>query len=82
MYVHFNTITKFNDFYVSGIKCKKVEKTPFRIVGVREEPISRILLDNITIDEAGEENVIEFAENLIFNEVMIGGNPFQPAGQE
>ncbi len=74
--------TKFNDFYVSGIKCKKVEKTPFRIVGVREEPISRILLDNITIDEAGEENVIEFAENLIFNEVMIGGSPFKPAGQE
>ncbi len=74
--------TKFNDFYVSGIKCKKVEKTPFRIVGVREEPISRILLDNITIDEAGEENVIEFAENLLFNEVIIGGSPFKPAGQE
>ena len=74
--------TKFNDFFVSGIKCKKVEKTPFRIVGVVEEPITRILLDNITIDEAGEENVIEFAEKLIFNEVNIQGNLFQHINSE
>jgi polygalacturonase len=66
--------TKFNDFYVSGIKCKKVEKTPFRIVGVPEEPITRILLDDISIDEAGEENVIEFADELVFNEVNIQGS--------
>ena len=72
--------TKFNDFYVSGIKCKKVEKTPFRIVGVKEEPISRIFLNNITIDEAGEESVLEFCEDLVFNEVIIGGHLYQPAG--
>jgi hypothetical protein len=74
--------TKFNDFYVSGIKCKKVVKTPFRIVGVKEEPITRILLDNITIDEAGEENIIEFAEELVFNEVNIQGSLFQLADKE
>jgi polygalacturonase len=74
--------TKFNDFYVSGINCKRVEKTPFSIVGVSDEPISRILLDNITIGEAGEESAIEFAEDLLFNKVIIGGSPFQPAGQE
>jgi polygalacturonase len=74
--------TKFNDFYVSGIQCKKVTKTPFRIVGVEEEPITRILLDNITIDEAGEESVIEFAEDLVFNEVSIEGKPFQLPGRE
>ena len=74
--------TKFNDFYVSGIQCKEVTKTPFRIVGVEEEPIARILLDNITIDEAGEESVIEFAEDLVFNEVSIEGKPFQLPGRE
>ncbi len=74
--------TKFNDFYVSGIKCKKVEKIPFRIVGVNEEPITRILLDNITIDEAGEDNVIEFAEELVFNEVSIQGSLYQLADKE
>ncbi|MBA7548505.1 hypothetical protein ES705_40965 [subsurface metagenome] len=74
--------TKFNDFYVSGIKCKKVEMTPFRIVGVAEEPITRILLDNITIDEVGEESVIEFAESLLFNEVRIQGSLFQLTEKE
>ena len=77
-----NFPTKFNDFYVSGIKCKKVEKTPFRIVGVKEEPITRILLDNITIEEAGEENVIEFAEDLVFNKVSIQGSLYQLADKE
>jgi polygalacturonase len=70
--------TKFNDFYVSGIKCQKVGETPFSIIGVAEEPISRILLDKITIDEAGEESVIEFAEKLVFNDVRIQGSLCQP----
>ena len=74
--------TKFNDFYVSGIQCKEVAKTPFRIVGVEEEPITRILLDNITIDEAGEESVIEFAESLVFNEVRIQGSLLQITEEE
>ncbi len=74
--------TKFNDFYVSGIQCKEVTKTPFRIVGVEEEPITRILLDNITIDKAGEESVIEFSENLVFNEVSIQGRLFQLTEEE
>jgi polygalacturonase len=74
--------TKFNDFYVSGIKCKKVEKTPFRIVGVAAEPITRILLDKVTIDEAGEDSVIEFAEELVFNEVIIQESLFQLTNSE
>jgi polygalacturonase len=74
--------TKFNDFYVSRIKCKEVLKTPFRIVGVEDEPINRILLDDITIEKAGEESVIEFAENLVFHQVSIKGIPYQPAEKE
>ncbi len=74
--------TKFNDFYVSGIQCKEITKTPFRIVGVEEEPITRILLDNITIDEAGEVSVIEFTESLVFNEVSIQGSMFQITEKE
>ena len=67
--------TKFNDFYVSGITCGKVDKKPFKIVGVPDQPIERIYLNNISIKEAGEESQFEFAENLIFREVKIGGNP-------
>jgi polygalacturonase len=63
--------TRFNDFYVSGIRCKEVLKTPFRIVGVEDQPITRILLDDINIEEAGEESVIEFAKNLVFHQVYV-----------
>ena len=73
--------TKFNDFYVSGINCREVLKTPFRIVGVEEEPITRIMLDDITVQKAGEESVIEFARDLVFHRVSIQGANFQPPGE-
>lgn len=68
--------TKFNDFFVSAITCGKVDKKPFKIVGVPDQPIERIYLNNITIEQAGEDSQFEFAEDLIFEDVKIGGKPF------
>jgi len=34
--------TKFNDFYISNIRCASVKKTAIEIVGVADEPISRV----------------------------------------
>ena len=65
--------TKFNDFYVSGITCGKVVDKPFKIVGVAEEPISRILLDDINVQEAGGENQIAHVSDLVFNDVKANG---------
>ncbi len=63
--------TKFNDFFVSGITCEKVEEKPFKIVGVSDEPISRVLLDDIKVGEAGMDSEIEFASDIVFNEVYV-----------
>ncbi len=71
-----NFPTKFNDFFVSGITCEKVEEKPFKIVGVEAEPISRILLDDIEIIDAGGNSQLEFVEDIIFNEVTIKGKPW------
>lgn len=63
--------TKFNDFFVSGITCGSVEEKPFKIVGVEDEPITRILLDDIEIKKAGGESQIEHASEIIFNQVSV-----------
>lgn len=72
-----NFPTKFNDFYVSGITCRKVERKPFTIVGVPGQHIKRLYLNEITIDQAGEESQIEYVDDLIFWKVKIGGEPFE-----
>ena len=66
-----NFPTRFNDFFVSGIQCREVSKKPFKIVGVEAEPISRILLDDILVEKAGEESQLEFAEEIVFNKVFV-----------
>lgn len=65
--------TKFNDFYVSEIHCKSVDKTPIQIVGVADEPIRRVYLSDITVDAAGSPNEIKFAKQVLFEQVDIAG---------
>ncbi|MEL6558680.1 MAG: glycoside hydrolase family 28 protein [Bacteroidota bacterium] len=72
-----NFPTKFNDFYVSNITCNRVEKTPFKIVGVEDEPITRILMKDVNINSAGEESIIQNAEDLIFKDVTIGQQEYR-----
>lgn len=74
-----NFPTRFNDFYVSGITCGEVEKTPFKIVGVEAEPISRIFLSDITIKKAGQKSEIANAQNILFDNVSIDGKEFDKA---
>jgi polygalacturonase len=68
--------TKFNDFYVSNIRCKSVAKVPFDIVGVEAEPIRRVFLSNIQVGHAGGESILEHAEDILFDQVTIGGKSF------
>ena len=72
-----NFPTKFNDFFVSGIVCGSVEKTPFKIVGVAKEPITRVMLDDIRIDRVGEDSKIEFANDILFNDIIIEGKKWE-----
>lgn len=68
--------TRFNDFYVSDITCKKVAQKPFKIVGVPDRPIERIFLRNVKIDEAGEESEFQHTRDLLFLDVTIANEPF------
>ncbi|MEO1051874.1 MAG: glycoside hydrolase family 28 protein [Bacteroidota bacterium] len=71
-----NFPTKFNDFYVSNIRCKQVLEKPFKIVGVEEEPITRIFLNDIEIGMAGEKSEIAHANDILFHDVKIQGKPW------
>lgn len=71
-----NFPTKFNDFYVSGIKCGTVEKTPFKIVGVASEPISRVYISDVDIAKAGESSELDHVTDIIFDDVNIDGSVF------
>ncbi|MEL7002905.1 MAG: hypothetical protein AAFN93_09260, partial [Bacteroidota bacterium] len=68
-----NFPTKFNDFYVSGITCEQVEKRPFKIVGVSDQLISRISLNDVTVKRAGEKGKFEFVEDIVFQRVEVNG---------
>ena len=65
--------TQFNDFYASDIRCHFIEKIPFKIVGVPDQPISRIALRNIEIESAGEPSIFEHAEDVILDKVKVAG---------
>lgn len=63
--------TKFNNFFVSDIKCDKVDGTAFKIVGVADEPIRDIYLANIQVDKAGVATELKYTENIAFKEVYV-----------
>lgn len=65
--------TKFNDFYVSDIRCGSVAKTPFKLIGVEDEPIRRVFLSNITVKKAGQKNELAFVDAVFFDNVVING---------
>lgn len=68
-----NFPTKFNDFYISGITCQKVDKIPFKIIGVAEEPVTRVYLSDITVENAGEKNVLTYGDKILFENVQVEG---------
>ena len=68
-----NYPTKFNDFYVSNIKCAGVINSPFKIIGVEEQPIERVYLSNITITQAGKESQFEHTSEVLISNVKVNG---------
>lgn len=68
--------TEFHDFYVRDIRCGPVEKRPFKIVGVPDAPIRRILLADITVSQGGEASLMEHTEDILWQSVKVGGAAF------
>ncbi len=69
--------TKFNDFFVSNIHINKVGKTGFKIVGVEDQFIERVYLNDITIENVPVKSEIKYAKEIIANNVIIKGELWQ-----
>lgn len=71
-----NFPTRFSHFYVNNIHCQRVAERPFKIVGVPAAPIRRVLLDNITVEQAGAPSQLEHTQDILTHEVIVEGKPF------
>ena len=69
--------TKFNNFFVSDIKCDLVDGTAFKIVGVEDAPIQDIYLENIQVKKAGVATEVKYTQNIIFSEVYVNDKVIQ-----
>lgn len=63
----------FRDIYISDINSSEMGRTAFEIIGVESKPIQRIYLNNINVKEAKNKLDIKYLEDVIFQQVMIGG---------
>ena len=62
---------------ISGMTVTDV-KTPVKIVGLEEAPISDIVLRDIHVQGAGEECVFEDCERITMEDVMVNGKKMYP----
>ena len=63
--------TQFKDFYVSDLHCNYVGGNALQIVGVEEQPIERIWLKDIQVEEAGQPARIEQARDIVYENIQI-----------
>ncbi len=63
--------TQFNDFYVNDLQCNYVGGNALQIVGVEEQPIERIWLKDIQVEEAGQPARIEQARDIVYENIQI-----------
>ena len=62
----------FRNIHISGLTATDV-KTPIKIVGLEEAPISDIVLRDIQIREASQKCVFENCERIVLNDVIVNG---------
>lgn len=67
----------FRNIHISGMTVTDV-KTPVKIVGLEEAPISDIVLRDIHVQGAGEECVFEDCERITMEDVMVNGKKMYP----
>ena len=62
----------FRDIYISGLTAIDV-KTPIKIVGLEEAPITDITLRDINVKNAREKCVFENCERIRMTDVIVNG---------
>ena len=63
---------------VTDITCDSVKGTIFKIVGVESQHIERVYLSNLNIKNAAREIEIKYVDDVIFDQIMIGGKLWHP----
>jgi len=69
--------TRFNDFYVSDMTCSYIEQLGFKIVGVPDQKIRRVYLENIRVDSVGTPYRIEHADDILMHQVSVNGQKLE-----
>jgi hypothetical protein len=69
--------TKFNHFFVSGITCEPSVSKAFMMVGVPDQPIEHVYLNDVVVKQAKNKNTVKYVNHMLFNNVIIGGVPVQ-----
>ena len=62
----------FSNIHISGMTVTDV-KTPVKIVGLEEAPISDIVLHDIHVQGASENVSLRIAERITMEDVMVNG---------
>lgn len=68
----------FRNVHISGMTVTDV-KTPIKIAGLEEAPISDIVLRDIHIRGAGQKCVFEDCERITLDDVTVNGEKVEPA---
>ena len=61
----------------SILTCDYIKEKAFKIVGVEDSKISRVLLQNIVVHETIQDYEIKHAEDIIFDQVKVNGEIIQ-----
>ena len=72
---------KFHNFFVSGVTCDPSVGRTFTIVGVPDQPIERVYLNDVTVKQAMNGNTIKYVAHMLVSNVLIGGVPVQRDAQ-
>ncbi|NBC58088.1 MAG: glycoside hydrolase family 28 protein [Bacteroidetes bacterium] len=66
--------TSYSDFYVQNIDVNYAEKISISITGKEEKLINRIFIENLSIKTSPAKVDVDFADNVLFENVTINGD--------
>jgi polygalacturonase len=65
--------TLFNSFVIENVGCKQSLECGIYLSGIKERPLDKIILRNISIGKTPVDYCLENANNVTFNKVKING---------
>jgi len=66
-----NFPTAFNGFFLSNLTCRLSQNYAFKIVGVAQQHIERIYLENISVTRSISDDLIVYTRDIVANNVVV-----------